>query len=110
MARFGQEIRRLALVRLDGISDFLLWVSTAEHYRQHFRDAEIVLVGNETLQDLAKTMPFWDRFVPVRLTETRELAVVGPMTELPKFDLIINTQFSRTFCQDMFISRLDAQR
>jgi ADP-heptose:LPS heptosyltransferase len=110
MERFAQNIGRLGLVRLDGISDFLLWVSTAEHYRQYFHHTEIVLFGNETFQDLAKALPFWDHVVPVRQEQTGQLAIVGYTTDLPKFDLIINTQLHRTFPVDLFINRLHTRR
>jgi len=67
-----------------------------------------VLIGNEALRDLADALPFWDRFVGVRVVQG-EYVAPAELT-LSQFHAVINTQFSRVFRDDLFISRLPARR
>ena len=103
-------IRRLALVRLDRIGDFLLWVNTARFYRRHFHEAEIVLFGNEAWADLALAMPYWDRFVPVRVSDENEPVVASDELPFGHFDVLLATQYSRTAAYDRFISGFQSIR
>ena len=109
MTTTRDRVRRIALVRLDRIGDFLLWMSTARFYRSHFRAAEIVFFGNEAIADLARAMPYWDRFVAVRVPENNQPYLVNSSPG-GRFDVVINPQYSRTLAYDRFIAGLPADR
>jgi FkbM family methyltransferase len=104
------NVGRLALVRLDRIGDFLLWVGAARFYRQHFRNAEIVLFGNAAIADLARAMPHWDRFAAVHVPEAGAPALADAGPPPGQFDLVVNLQYSRTFAHDRFVAALPARR
>lgn len=57
----------LALVRLDAIGDFVLWLDSAKEYRSLYPDQKITLVANAAWADFAKQFSFWDAVLPVHL-------------------------------------------
>lgn len=102
------HIKRLALVRTDNLGDFLMWLSAAACYRRHFHNAEISLFASEMLSDLAEAVPYWDKFVPLRLLECRPPTLSARNAKLSDFDLVVNLQYSRSLVADRFVSRLAA--
>jgi ADP-heptose:LPS heptosyltransferase len=106
----GAGIRRLALVRLDRIGDFLLWLSTARFYRHHFHDAEIVLFGNENWADLAISMPYRNYLVPVQVSDQTNSFRIRGRPPFDEFDAVVCLQYSRTALHDRFVARLNSSR
>lgn len=96
--------KKIALLRLDRIGDFLLWISTAKYYRDFFRDYHVTFIGNSIYADLAQRLPFWDDFIPVN---TVKLTPKGK--SLPRFfDMLINLQHSRVYAHDVFAKKINA--
>jgi ADP-heptose:LPS heptosyltransferase len=48
------------LVRLDEIGDFTLWLDSAKEFKKIYPDSKIILLGNKTWVDLARSLPYWD--------------------------------------------------
>jgi len=59
----------VAVVRLDAIGDFILWLPFAQVYRQLYPDQKIVLFANEAWADFARSFAFWDDVVSVRVDD-----------------------------------------
>jgi FkbM family methyltransferase len=110
MTAASGKVRRLALVRLDRIGDFLLWLPTARGYRRHFADAEIVLFCNEIVADLARLLPYWDEVAPVPVPSADAPSLPAGGRRRAPFDLVVNTQYSRTAAHDRFVAALPAKR
>lgn len=55
----------IALIRMDGIGDFIIWLDAAKDYRRHFPNRKIVLICNSAYADLAKKLPHWDEVWPI---------------------------------------------
>lgn len=55
------------LVRQDAIGDFILWLDTAKKYRNLFPQEKykILLVGNALWCDLADSLTYWDKVIPI---------------------------------------------
>jgi len=53
-------VKSIALVRLDAIGDFIIWLDTAKEYRALYPDHHITIIANSTWAELAKKLPYWD--------------------------------------------------
>ncbi len=58
----------VALIRLDHIGDFILWLDAAQSFRQLYPDQKITLVANASWIELAASFSYWDEIIPL---ETR---------------------------------------
>lgn len=59
----------IALIRLDNIGDFFLWLDTAKEYRCLYPNQKITLIANAAWADLAKQLPYWDEVWPVNIRD-----------------------------------------
>ena len=57
----------LGLVRLDDIGDFITWLNGATYIRKYYSDHRIILIGNRSWSDLAKTLPYWDEVFAINV-------------------------------------------
>jgi ADP-heptose:LPS heptosyltransferase len=57
--------RDVAVVRLDGIGDFILWLDAAKEFRRLYPNKKITLIANQVWSSLAKLLPCWDAVIPV---------------------------------------------
>lgn len=55
--------RRLLLIKLDQLGDFLAWLPVAASIRAHFDTYEITLLANPSWGDWAAQLPYWDRVI-----------------------------------------------
>lgn len=62
-----EQPRGVAIIRLDAIGDFVVWLDSAKEYRRIFPTDRIVLVTNAACVDLARNLPYWDEIWPVNL-------------------------------------------
>lgn len=61
--------RKLLLVRLDSIGDFILWLDSAKEYRRLYPEQKITLIANSAWAELAESLPYWDEVCPVELRQ-----------------------------------------
>jgi ADP-heptose:LPS heptosyltransferase len=59
----------LALVRLDAIGDFVIWLDSAKEYRQLYPNHKITLIANEAWADWAREFSYWDDVWSVKLSD-----------------------------------------
>jgi ADP-heptose:LPS heptosyltransferase len=55
----------VAIVRLDAIGDFILWLDAAKEFRNLYQNTTITLIANQVWSDLARLLPYWDDVIPV---------------------------------------------
>lgn len=55
----------MAIVRLDAIGDFVLWLDAAKEFRTLYPNKKIILIANQIWSGLAKLLPYWDEVIPV---------------------------------------------
>ena len=55
----------VALIRLDAIGDFIVWLDSAKAYRGIYPSERIVLIANTSWAEFAMTLPYWDEVLPV---------------------------------------------
>jgi ADP-heptose:LPS heptosyltransferase len=104
--------KSLALIRLDAIGDFVIWLDAARHFRKIYPDARITLIANDSWVELAKRFNFWDEIIPVntqllfrslryRWRTLRQIRGQG-------FDIAIQPTYSRVFATGDSIIRATA--
>ena len=107
--------RRIGLVRLDLIGDFVLFTAAAPHLRKAFPNAELTLFGHPAWRDLAVWLNdhgvasdpggLFEKFVavdPARLVERPYFAAHA--SQLSAMDLVINSAFSRSNAVDKLLA------
>lgn len=72
--RVGQA--GIALIRLDAIGDFIIWLDSAKEYRHLYPNQKITLIANSAWADMAIQLPYWDEVWPI---STRHLDVRHPL-------------------------------
>lgn len=90
----------VALIRVDAIGDFILWLPAARGLRRAFPEAHITLIGNATWIDLARDLPYWDEVIAINTREFafRDLVYRWKMIRLiasKGFQIAIQPTFSR---------------
>lgn len=66
----------VALIRLDAIGDFVIWLDAAKEFRRLYPDQKITLVANAAWADLAQQLPYWDAVFSVNV---RDLSLRQPL-------------------------------
>ena len=98
----GQK-KKILVIRLDAIGDFILWLDAARGLRTLYpaENYEITLLGNQIWTSLAMELPHFDRVWPLN----RKKYLLNPMycinmlrkVHKDGFDLVISPAYSREF-------------
>lgn len=64
--RWGRT-KKIAIVRVDNIGDFVLWLPTAHALRTLYPDHHLTLYANNTWADFAAFFDIWNEVVPIDL-------------------------------------------
>lgn len=57
----------VALIRMDAIGDFIIWLDSAKEYRKIYPNERIVLIANSAWAELAKNFNYWDEVLSVNI-------------------------------------------
>ena len=57
----------VAIVRMDNIGDFVLWLDSVGALLKRFEGRPITLIANSTWSELAEKLPFWDNIIPIEV-------------------------------------------
>lgn len=99
----GKPVGGLAVVRLNAIGDFVLWLDCARRLRELHRDERITLVANVAWAELARALPYWDEVIAidvsrfVRLREALYRWRVLRGLRARGFTRVLHPVFSRSF-------------
>lgn len=104
----------ILIIRLDAIGDFILWLDSAQYFREIYPNKKIILLGNQVWTDLAKKLPYWDevweldrrkfyRNLPYRIQLLKKIRKVG-------FDVVVQPTYSREFLYGDAIVRISGAR
>jgi ADP-heptose:LPS heptosyltransferase len=102
----------IALVRLDAIGDFILWIDAAQELARHYRAAgnRVVLIGNDAWAKWAQQLSIFDEVLPINPHSFRTDLVyrlhTGVAVRRIGMESIINSTHSRVWLTDDSIVRL----
>jgi ADP-heptose:LPS heptosyltransferase len=57
----------VAIIRVDLIGDFILWLPAAEKLRSVFPNSRLTLIANAAWADLARDLPYWDEVIAINM-------------------------------------------
>lgn len=111
----NKERGGIALIRVDAIGDFIIWLDAAKEYRRLYPNQKITLIANPAWSDLARGLPYWDEVV---LVDVRHLALSNLIRRWRlllsirrgDFHTAIHPTFSRTFASDTIVRATGASR
>ncbi|MCK5612776.1 glycosyltransferase family 9 protein [Candidatus Pacearchaeota archaeon] len=95
--------KKLLIVRLDGIGDFILFLDTFKEYKKLYPDPEweITLLGNTLWKDLAADLPYADNYIFInRKKFNRNLVYRYKILRIIRqagFDVAIQPTYSREY-------------
>lgn len=98
----GQK-RRLLIIRLDGIGDFVLFLDTFREYRKLYppEEWEITLVGDRSWRAMVEELPYADQywFIDTKRFKRRPIYRYRLLTQVRNagFDLVIQPNYSRGY-------------
>ena len=106
--------KKILIIRLDAIGDFILWLDSARHFRKIYPDKKIILLGNKVWTDLAKKLPYWDEVWPLDRQKfyrnlLYRLKLLGKIRKAG-FDVVIQPTFSRELLYGDAIVRISGAR
>jgi len=102
---FFKSKQGVLLVRLDLIGDFVLWLDSAQAYRRLYPSEKVTLAVNSACEELAKTLPHWDKVIGVNVHQLRTnyLYRLRTLFQLRwcNFAVAIHPTFSRELVGDL---------
>jgi ADP-heptose:LPS heptosyltransferase len=106
-ARCESKNKSIAIIRVDAIGDFVIWLDSAKEYRRLYPGKKIVLIANSAWANWASNFPFWDEVLHLNLNEfRRNLKYRIKMLRLIRnagFEIVIQPTYSRTFHGDSLV-------
>jgi len=91
----------VAIVRLDLIGDFILWLNAAKKFRNLYPNAKLTLIANQAWSDLARLLPYRDDMIMIdRKKFTRDPVYrfkTLKQMRLLEIETVIETTYSREF-------------
>jgi ADP-heptose:LPS heptosyltransferase len=110
-------LKRVLIVKLDAIGDFILWLDVAKELRRVFRpnEYEITLLGNRQWTDLAKTCTYFDEVLTIERSSfftvsSNNIELFEKMCSTT-FDIVLHPVYSREFLfGDLFVLACNAKQ
>ncbi len=102
---------RILILRLDAIGDFVLFSGALPHLRKMFPQDEITLALHSAVAPIAEQCPYVDNILPIDRARFRsDIEYTHNLTASVrgKFDVAINTMYTRTEVSDNIIARTHA--
>ena len=98
----------IAIVKYDGLGDFVLFLDFASHLKDMYREKRVTLFCDANVAFLAQQSGFFDEIIIVNLGDLTSSVVEKTYKNVisqKKFDILLNPTRSRSFESD-FLSRL----
>ena len=97
----------IALLRIDAIGDFVIWLDSAKEYRRLYTGQRIILIANSAWSDWAAGFPYWDEVwsFDSRRFERNLAYRIQTLLKVRRagFQIIIQPTYSRTFHGDSLV-------
>ena len=98
----------IALIRLDAIGDFIIWLDTAKQYRALYPNQKITLIANPAWAGLARQLPYWDDVIAVDIGHLALRSFIKRWRLLLSirrrgFHVAVHPTFSRTIAVDTIV-------
>ncbi len=91
----------VALIRLDAIGDFVIWLDAAKEFRRIYPKERITLLANHVWADFARQFPYWDDVIDISCSKLLRnpfyrILLFWRVRRLG-FRIVIQPTFSRSF-------------
>ncbi|MGY1489058.1 glycosyltransferase family 9 protein [Methylobacillus pratensis] len=103
LGRWKFPDHKIALIRLDGAGDFILWLESARHIRNHYPEFKITLFANAHWAEYAETLPYWDAVIAINPSLLSQTLLYRWSIMLKiwihQYDIVINPTFYRSYLE-----------
>ena len=104
----------MALVRLDLIGDFVIWLDAAKEFKDLYPNTKIVLYANSSWAELAKDISYWDEVVAIDVARLRsdKPYLLGCLIAIRRraFTVAIQPTYSREYVGDLLVGATFAEQ
>ena len=103
------KMKRILLVRPDGIGDFVIFTAVLEEYRRVFKNARIDLLCHPRVRDLVEAIPYFNKVYYVDQSKIFRkkyflyTALVFILTKIHRYDLLFHPIYSRSKAVDRIV-------
>ena len=103
----------VAVIKMDAIGDFLIWLDSASQYRKIYPNQEITLICNTACEELAKHTGFFDHIIAVHSrrfeADNRYKREVLELLEKQGYQTLLQPAYSRTVDMDILAYHIPAK-
>lgn len=109
----GQGANGIAVIKIDAIGDFLIWLDSASQYRKLYPEQEITLVCNTACAEIAGKTGFFDAVIPVQSrrfeSDNRYKKEIWDSFRDKHYHTLLQTAYSRTIDMDLLAMNIPAE-
>lgn len=110
--RCSADNDNVLIIKVDAIGDFIIWLDSAKEFRGLYPDKKLYLMCSAPCVDIARSTGFFDEIITlnIRKFEADNKYKKEMIKELSKykFDVLIQTAYSRTVHMDMLAAAISA--
>lgn len=103
----------VAVIKMDAIGDFLIWLDSAAQYRKIYPDHKITLICNTVCGELAEHTGFFDHIIAIQSrkfeTDNGYKKEILRMLEKQCYQVLLQPAYSRTVDMDLLAYHIPAR-
>lgn len=109
----ADNARGVAVIKIDAIGDFVIWLDSASQYRAIYPNQNITLVCNTACAEIAENTGFFDEIISVQSkrfeSDNRYKKEVWNSFRNRGFNTLLQTAYSRTVDMDLLAMNIPAK-
>lgn len=106
--------RKIVVLKLDAIGDFIIWLDAAKEYRKIYPEKELVLICNVLVREIAEKLEYFDTVIAIKpkefTTNLKYRRKISNQLENLFCDVVIQAVYTRTFEMDFIASIIPAKQ
>ncbi len=103
----------IAVIKIDAIGDFLIWLDSASQYKLIYPKQQITLVCNTACAEIAGSTGFFDEIIPIQSrrfeSDNRYKREIWDSFRDKNFHTLLQTAYSRTIDMDLLAMNIPAK-
>ena len=104
----------VVLIKMDAIGDFLIWLDSASQYPKIYKGKKLTLICNAVCEEIAKHTGLFDEIIPINSrrfeADNKYKKEILQKAKNLSFDILQQTEFSRTLDMDILAYNIPAGR
>ncbi len=113
--RAKKRQKKLILMRLDEIGDFIIWLNAAKEYKRKYAQYEVILICKNAVQPIAEKLDYFDKVIPIDMAQLKQgnvqyLVMLRKMLMYARGGYLIQAVSTRNICMELVAACTPAAR